>query len=316
MNKKECSVEVCDRKAQAKGLCSAHYQYKQKFGVEPTHAVRSRRGKMTTPMECIEEGCQKPVKSKDRCVYHYSGYRGAQLGQCSMENCENIQYTKTWCRTHYARYLATGSPELHRETTRPDCEVCGREAFASGKCRNHYQRWYYTEAWRELPVDPMQFQATSYEAAHFNCKRVYGPARYYECTAVGCNQDADDWALMHDAETITDEKERTYGIYVSDYTPMCMRCHRNYDFENGVRVVRELRLVDNPKPAARGMGTEARLKGEKFDAALQDLKDGFKLEEIEAKYGFKGSAMSRAFKRETGMGLQEWKHMQKESVAA
>ena len=139
-----CSVEGCERKHRAKGLCEAHY-------------TRYKRGRsMDAPVKCHEHrhadlcqvrGCNRPYRSKGYCHLHYSrAKRGAPLRAsvqprtfhhsyiCSVPGCDRPYKAKGLCNVHYMRQrngkTVTVLPEWARPVaTRQKCD-CGNPAIA------------------------------------------------------------------------------------------------------------------------------------------------------------------------------------------
>lgn len=63
--------------------------------------------------------------------------------KCSVEDCQNEAFAKTWCRVHYDRMRANGSLEPVRVSlTGKICSVegCGKSVKGNGLCGNHYYR--------------------------------------------------------------------------------------------------------------------------------------------------------------------------------
>lgn len=68
-----CSVEGCDRKPLAKGLCKAHYERNRRNGT-PGGAIG--RARVIRPQRsCTVEGCERPHKTHGYCAMHYQRWR-------------------------------------------------------------------------------------------------------------------------------------------------------------------------------------------------------------------------------------------------
>lgn len=101
-----CSIEGCNRKHEAKGLCSFHYlqQYKgRKITLNPT------KQRMKGDEICLFEGCEKKAKSFGYCNTHYFQlYRNTELKpirkgkqKCKIEGCDEFCYAHGFCLKHY-----------------------------------------------------------------------------------------------------------------------------------------------------------------------------------------------------------------------
>jgi len=90
---------------------------------------------------------------------------------------------------------------------------------------------------------------------HKRVRRARGDACKYNC--VGCGQQADDWAQIHD----------TNFLDINSYRPMCTKCHLQYDL-GGIKRSREFcakisaAKTGVPNPAARKMMTGRKLSPE------------------------------------------------------
>lgn len=71
----ECSLDHCDRRVNAGGLCVTHYARKR-TGVPDWDAPVPHR--MKRGGECAEDGCDRPVQARGRCNMHHQ--RVAVLG--------------------------------------------------------------------------------------------------------------------------------------------------------------------------------------------------------------------------------------------
>lgn len=103
-----CSVENCDRKHEARGLCRSHYR---KAIYVPRGEPRQRAAGLT----CAVEGCGKPAKARG------------------------------WCRKHHARWRRWGHPTAltpAEQRANRKCKVpdCGQRHASLGYCARHYQQ--------------------------------------------------------------------------------------------------------------------------------------------------------------------------------
>jgi len=117
-----CSIEGCERRVKAKGLCNMHYVRLQKYGSTDD---RPRRSKNTNP--CSVAGCNRIVHAKGYCLKHYKRHLkynspdasnlqkaspGALKGKiCRVEGCSNKAIsTKTMlCNKHSLRMKQHGT---------------------------------------------------------------------------------------------------------------------------------------------------------------------------------------------------------------
>ena len=130
-----CSVEGCERKHEAKGLCALHHKRLRK-GIPLDTAIRqTNKGRI-----CSVEGCGRKYFSNDMCYHHYAAGR-----ICSVEGCERRHVAKNLCDTHYSR--ARNGISLEKPIRGPAlpkgtlCIVqgCGREYSVKNMCASHYR---------------------------------------------------------------------------------------------------------------------------------------------------------------------------------
>lgn len=63
MSSKTCSVEGCNGKSHARGLCQKHYRKFMRWG-DPTHNENK-------PFLCSVEGCTRKARTRGLCKLHY-----------------------------------------------------------------------------------------------------------------------------------------------------------------------------------------------------------------------------------------------------
>lgn len=63
-----CSIDGCDRRANAGGLCEMHYTRKRRGLPEWDKLIPPR---MKRGAECSEDGCDRPVYARGRCTMHH-----------------------------------------------------------------------------------------------------------------------------------------------------------------------------------------------------------------------------------------------------
>lgn len=113
-----CSVEGCERRHEARGFCSMHYQRVQRHGVPGLAAPQRLARKPAAPQgqtrnvgSCSVEGCENPIRTRKMCNLHYERWRrhGDALycklhdnrGPCSVVGCTNKALALTLCCRHY-----------------------------------------------------------------------------------------------------------------------------------------------------------------------------------------------------------------------
>jgi hypothetical protein len=82
-----------------------------KRGITPVAVIKTRE--RIKPPECIEDGCDAPVKAKGLCKAHYqrllrhghTKHRGRTSAPkpCAIETCDNHLYAKDLCHAHYIK---------------------------------------------------------------------------------------------------------------------------------------------------------------------------------------------------------------------
>ncbi len=150
---KKCSVEGCENKSVARGICRKHYGRLTKTGsLEVKRDVSLYKGPGTCD-KCEFPGCKHKVKAGGLCHTHYKqklkyGKPGSTLGSnknkiCSVDGCSEPSYSKGMCVAHYMRVRNHGDPSvLLRHKNVGDCSVCGeRKAKSLGMCDRCYYNW-------------------------------------------------------------------------------------------------------------------------------------------------------------------------------
>lgn len=104
---KICSVDGCEKKVLAKGLCQEHYYRMKRYGTFEPFPKRKR-------------------------------------GICSIEGCGRPHYGRGWCAMHWAKWRNHGDPLWCRVRKEPSpCTVggCNNPSVARGLCWRHYSLW-------------------------------------------------------------------------------------------------------------------------------------------------------------------------------
>ena len=146
-----CAVEGCEREAEKRGWCNAHYwRWRQ-------HGDPLGRAKHRNEEPCDVEGCEREAVARGLCYAHYyrwqrygdptGGYRENQKleGPCSVEGCDEKPIARGFCNPHYERWRKYGDPlgrTEYRNEEPCDVEGCEREVKAQGFCLVHYKRWW------------------------------------------------------------------------------------------------------------------------------------------------------------------------------
>lgn len=166
-----CSVNECERRPQAKGMCGMHYARFKRHG-DPLFTINRPRAPRGNRSTCEVDGCESRVKGKGYCLMHYQRYQktgdplrnpsGREVraysdgDECEVQGCGSAPKKLGYCGMHYQRAKKYGDPTFtsHREV----CEVdgCGGKHYGRGYCSNHRYRFAATGDPLLLPalVDP------------------------------------------------------------------------------------------------------------------------------------------------------------------
>lgn len=103
-----CSIDDCNRKCAARGLCGYHHRREMKAG---------RILRLAFPETCLVDGCENKCKARGLCAAHYqlrhrAGYlvTKKKSGVCLIDGCSHEHYSIGFCSKHYARLKAHGDP--------------------------------------------------------------------------------------------------------------------------------------------------------------------------------------------------------------
>jgi hypothetical protein len=169
---------------------------------------------------CAFDGCDRPRRSRREPLcegHYYQRRRGQDLrelkpqrrkgegGVCILDGCDKP--TKGgMCAMHHARKARHGDPY----------RVIGKD-----EQKRHYGAEHY--AWVEDP---------GYQTMHSRVRKRFGSASRYTCS-MGCGAVARQWALVtpRGVARLVDEVGSLLpvGLSVDDYSPLCVRCHKNFD---------------------------------------------------------------------------------------
>lgn len=104
-----CTVDGCEIKALAKGLCSKHYKRMERTGTTESNYVNTGR-------------------------------------KCTISDCVEVAHRRTLCSFHYGRFLRSGDPLVGRVSLKgAQCQLCENSASAKNLCVNHYAKFYYNK---------------------------------------------------------------------------------------------------------------------------------------------------------------------------
>lgn len=105
----KCSIEGCDRKSRARGMCGKHYQ--QWLVHDPNRP------------KCSIVGCNDNVRSNKLCQKHSQRLfkhgdpncvKVRETKFCSIEDCDEKHEALGYCKKHYNRLKKYGDP--HQES--------------------------------------------------------------------------------------------------------------------------------------------------------------------------------------------------------
>lgn len=219
MAQKICSVEGCENKNHAKGMCTIHYaRFKRRGTTGPVEAER-KHGRV-----CAVDGCdRKGNGGRGMCGMH--NMRVKKYGDptvnlksrpkvpCAVDDCEKIAKALGYCPTHYARVQRWGDVNIVRPNT---------------------ERGEKNPSWRGDSV--------SYAGAHRRVYRTRGKASGHTCKH--CGDRAAHWAYDHADESplmgMAQFGLAEYSGNPKHYMPLCVPCHKNFDLSNIAHTERSL----------------------------------------------------------------------------
>lgn len=109
---KFCSVDGCDKRFHARGMCSSHYNRVVRYG----DALAGSRFRDHSFDVCQVQGCDRRLYAKATCRYHYDCERLSRAGsvvpkkvkyagvKCSADECDEQAYGLGLCKRHYNRH--------------------------------------------------------------------------------------------------------------------------------------------------------------------------------------------------------------------
>lgn len=146
-----CSIDGCERKHEAHGWCSMHYQRWKRHG-SLDRAAPYRRPKSTRT--CSVEKCERKHASRGWCQLHYTRWREHGTTElppkvqatCALAECDRVVKAGGYCSLHYERLRRHGTVEPPTKRAMKICTIaeCGKPAVGRGWCKTHYYRWKRT----------------------------------------------------------------------------------------------------------------------------------------------------------------------------
>jgi hypothetical protein len=144
---KRCSFPDCNRRHNARGYCTGHYQ--QLLAGKELTSLRARQ------QGCKFEGCEREHKGHGYCTAHMRQWRsgkplrpiGVKSGRfypCHVEGCERNAYQHRFCPTHRPwdglplKLFFPSAPLMDEIRYRNDGVIPGRVAKALGLCGKTY----------------------------------------------------------------------------------------------------------------------------------------------------------------------------------
>lgn len=119
MATRSCSLDGCDNRRYAKGLCGMHYKRVLRHG-DPQPDTPPRGSQ--PPATCAVPSCEHPVEARGWCHGHYLRWhrtgdvrpdtpltRRTQPETCTVDGCDRRCHSKGLCKAHHKRLQATGS---------------------------------------------------------------------------------------------------------------------------------------------------------------------------------------------------------------
>lgn len=209
---------------------------------------------------CSVDSCQRVSRARGWCTMHYNQWyahgdplvrryieRGAQP-ICSVDGCERSHRSRGWCAMHYRRWLTHGDPVVvfpggaKPQGRTCSIEDCDRPHYGRGYCSMHHARLtrhddplHDRPRWRTGDENGMwKGDEAGYVAMHVRLYVRRGRADVHECQH--CGQVAAHWAYDNsDPSELVDDQGRYYSPDPGRYFPLCVPCHKRFDFADAKR---------------------------------------------------------------------------------
>lgn len=159
---------------------------------------------------------------------------------CQVGGCDRNHLARGFCRGHYQRVKRNGHPGsgYFDNTEYPEiCTIdgCEDKYKSVGYCNAHYLKFRkYGDP--EFNIDrggsnhPMWLgDDVGYFGVHQRLSNIRGLAKENPCYF--CGQEAKHWSYTYQDPNEKSDKE--FGLFSIDlryYVPLCVPCHRKYDF--------------------------------------------------------------------------------------
>lgn len=144
---KICSVENCNKKFSAKGLCRAHRMRLYRYGNPLGKPIKKEKSNKL----CTIENCSNKFHAKGYCNKHYSTYtnnllvtKDSKVRKCSLFDCQFKHFANSYCRKHYlsifsktpiSRYKVLINTAKHRKI---QCTISFEEFLQFENLTCHY----------------------------------------------------------------------------------------------------------------------------------------------------------------------------------
>lgn len=117
------------------------------------------------------------------------------------------------------------------------CKVCHRKAASEAGMKRYWENREerakkiaraIANNKKQREEDPEGY--SGYSRAHQAVRATKGSASEWPCVDE-CGQQAAEWALVNDSESVVRSKHFRWSDDIEDYVPMNSSCHRRYDAE-------------------------------------------------------------------------------------
>lgn len=116
---KPCSIQDCDKRQHALGMCSGHYNRFLRHG----DALGGSYARDHSYDSCQVDGCERVLYAKGMCHSHYAQrWRGQPVRSvatrvplagltCTVDGCDRPQHSKDLCKRHYSLAWTRANPQ-------------------------------------------------------------------------------------------------------------------------------------------------------------------------------------------------------------